>query len=164
MNQNAISRLESPEYGRQTLTTLKRLAAAMDVALIARFVPFSELIDWVSGTPRKISGLTAAALAIPNFESEEKEGVFAQTMGVGAGPEGYLAKMPDPLRQFTSRRLPGNTLNPLGPLWTGGTRASIALQQVGSAGQLEGTSRRDSLQNLCWAQNDASVFDVQRPQ
>src|ERR1039457_5142222 len=45
MNQNPISRLESPAYGKQTLTTLKRLGAAMDVALIVRFVPFSELID-----------------------------------------------------------------------------------------------------------------------
>src|SRR5260370_480187 len=47
MTQNAISRLESPEYGGPTITTLKRLAAAFDVGLIVRFVPFSELIDWV---------------------------------------------------------------------------------------------------------------------
>src|SRR5580704_6991073 len=51
MNQNAIHRLESPEYGKATLTTLKRLAAAFDVALIVRFIRFSQLIDWVSGTP-----------------------------------------------------------------------------------------------------------------
>src|SRR6266478_2400244 len=51
MNQNAISRLESEWYGKATISTLKRLAAALDVALVVRFVPFSQLIDWVSGTP-----------------------------------------------------------------------------------------------------------------
>src|SRR5260370_22124814 len=51
MNQNAISRLESEWYGKATIRTLKRLAAALDVALVIRFVPFSQLVDWVSGTP-----------------------------------------------------------------------------------------------------------------
>src|ERR1035438_9197238 len=36
MNQNAIARLESPERGRPTITTLKRLAEAFDVALVVR--------------------------------------------------------------------------------------------------------------------------------
>jgi transcriptional regulator with XRE-family HTH domain len=43
MNQNAISRLESPTYGKPTITTLKRLAAAFDVGLVVRFVPFSQI-------------------------------------------------------------------------------------------------------------------------
>ena len=76
MNQNAISRLESSNYGRPTLTSLKRLAAALDVVLIVRLVPFSEMIDWVSGTPRILNGLTNNTLAVPNFEKEECEGVF----------------------------------------------------------------------------------------
>src|SRR5687768_5450911 len=58
MNQNAIYRLESPSYGRPTLTTLKRIAAALDVALVVRLVPYSELVDWISGTPRLNRGLT----------------------------------------------------------------------------------------------------------
>jgi transcriptional regulator with XRE-family HTH domain len=73
MNQNAISRLESPGYGKPTLTTLKRLAAAMDVGLIVRLVPFGELVDWVSGTPRTIEGLTTTALAVSSFDREERE-------------------------------------------------------------------------------------------
>jgi transcriptional regulator with XRE-family HTH domain len=75
-NQNAISRLESADYGKQTMTTLKRLAKAMDVALIVRFVPFSELIDWVSGTRRIDLGLATESLAVPSFEAEEKAGLF----------------------------------------------------------------------------------------
>jgi len=78
MNQNAISRLESPEYGKATITTLKRLAAEFDVGLIVRFVPFSAVVDWVSGTPRVDCGLTSDALAIPDFAAEEEAGVFDQ--------------------------------------------------------------------------------------
>jgi transcriptional regulator with XRE-family HTH domain len=76
MNQNAISRLESPDYGRPTLTTLRRLATAFDVALIVRFVPFSELADWVSGTPRIDKGLSSTTLAVPCFSVEESQGIF----------------------------------------------------------------------------------------
>jgi transcriptional regulator with XRE-family HTH domain len=74
MNQNAIYRLESPAVGRPTLTTLKRIAAAMDVGLIVRFVPFSEMVDWVSGTPRIDHGLTNRSLAVPSFERELENG------------------------------------------------------------------------------------------
>lgn len=76
MNQNAISRLESFSYGKATLTTLKRLAAALDVALIVRFAPFSELTDWITGTPRVLSGLSTAALAVASFAEEEANGTF----------------------------------------------------------------------------------------
>ena len=78
MNQNAISRLESPNYGKATLTTLKRLAAAFDVCLVVRFVPFSEMVDWVSGTPRVNRGMTTQALRVPAFSEEESRGVFDQ--------------------------------------------------------------------------------------
>src|ERR1700722_3929190 len=43
MNQNAISRLENPFYGRATITTLKRIASVFDVALVVRFEPFSKI-------------------------------------------------------------------------------------------------------------------------
>ncbi len=77
MNQNAISRLESPHYGKQTLTSLKRLAAAFDVALVVRFVPFTQLVNWVSGTPFVDAGLSTQALSVPNFSEEEQSGVLA---------------------------------------------------------------------------------------
>jgi transcriptional regulator with XRE-family HTH domain len=73
MNQNAISRLESPRYGRPTISTLKRLAAAFDVGLIVRFVRFSQLVNWVSGTPFLDSGLCTESMAVPSFYEEEKE-------------------------------------------------------------------------------------------
>jgi len=76
MNQNAISRLESPGYGKPTLTTLKRVAAALDVALVVRLAPFSEFVDWISGTPRVIAGLSTEALAVPSFDAEAEREDF----------------------------------------------------------------------------------------
>ncbi len=44
-----ITRIENPEYGSHTISTLRKVASAFDVALIVRFVPFSELLRWDSG-------------------------------------------------------------------------------------------------------------------
>lgn len=63
MTQEGISRLESLDYGRCTLTTLKRLAAVFDVALVVRFEPFSKLVDWVAT-------LSSEDLAVPDFEHD----------------------------------------------------------------------------------------------
>lgn len=60
MTQEGISRLENTDYGKFTLTTLKRLASAFDVALEVRFVPFSRVIDWSVN-------LSPADLAVPDF-------------------------------------------------------------------------------------------------
>ncbi len=82
MNQNAISRLESPNRGRPTITTLKRLAETMDVALVVRFVPFSKLTKWLSGTPYIEEGLCTETLAVPKFEDEEMQGAFSDPLGI----------------------------------------------------------------------------------
>jgi transcriptional regulator with XRE-family HTH domain len=78
MGQNNVSRLESPEYGKHTMSSLKRIADALDVALVVRFVPWSQYIDWLSGTPRFDRGLTADALAVPSFEDEEGAGLIEE--------------------------------------------------------------------------------------
>lgn len=61
--QETISQLENPNYGRFTLTTLKKLAQAFDVALLVRFAPFSELVDWTVG-------LTPERIAPPSYQAE----------------------------------------------------------------------------------------------
>lgn len=76
MNQNAISRLESPTRGRPTISTLKRLAEALDVALVVRFVPFSQFAKWHSGTPYVERGLSTESLAAPSFTEETNVGAF----------------------------------------------------------------------------------------
>ena len=46
MKQTAISRLENPDYGNLSVKTLKRIAKALDVGLIVRFAPYSEIARW----------------------------------------------------------------------------------------------------------------------
>lgn len=46
MRQERISVAENPNYSRFNLKTLKKIAASFDVALIVRFVPISELVEW----------------------------------------------------------------------------------------------------------------------
>jgi transcriptional regulator with XRE-family HTH domain len=69
-NQNAVYRLENPYYGKQTITTLRKVASEFDVALMVRFVPFSQLIDWVTGNPHLIPGLSEESLVIEDFEHD----------------------------------------------------------------------------------------------
>ncbi|MDO9531958.1 MAG: helix-turn-helix transcriptional regulator [Deltaproteobacteria bacterium] len=47
MKQERISAIENPNNKNAfTLSTLKRLASAFDIALIVRFSPISQLVDW----------------------------------------------------------------------------------------------------------------------
>lgn len=48
MAQARISLIENVSYESFTIATLKRIAAAFDVMLIVRFVPFSEGVEWIS--------------------------------------------------------------------------------------------------------------------
>jgi len=77
-NQNAVYRLENPYYGKQTVTTLRKVASEFDVGLIVLFVPFSQMVDWVSGTPHVDPGLTPSALEVPDFETEITTGIFEE--------------------------------------------------------------------------------------
>jgi hypothetical protein len=74
MGQNNLSRLENPDYGKHTVSSLKRIADALDVALVVRFVPFSQYVDWVSSTPHLDEGISPVAMAVPSFEDEEESG------------------------------------------------------------------------------------------
>jgi len=44
--QSAVSRLENPDYGKYSVSTLLNLAHVFDVGLVVRFAPFSEVVDW----------------------------------------------------------------------------------------------------------------------
>lgn len=58
MSPSRITVMEDPSYEKFTLTTLKRLASAFDVALVAKFTPFSDLVDWVAElSPEKLETL-----------------------------------------------------------------------------------------------------------
>ena len=77
MKQETICRLENPNYCRFTLKTLKKIADAIDVALIVRFVPFSELVRWDLN-------LSADSLGVPSFDQDnyfKENGDYMEIMG-----------------------------------------------------------------------------------
>jgi transcriptional regulator with XRE-family HTH domain len=55
-HQKTISDFENPNYGgKYAVASLLRLAAVFDVALIVRFAPMSDLVDWAATlSPDKI--------------------------------------------------------------------------------------------------------------
>lgn len=63
--QPMISRYENPDYGRYSISTLLELASVFDVALVVRFSPFSELVEWDWSSD-------AATLCPASFEADEK--------------------------------------------------------------------------------------------
>lgn len=63
--QNVISRLENPNYGNFTINTLLDLASALDVALVVRFAPFSEV-------ERLRGHLSREELAVASFSDEQE--------------------------------------------------------------------------------------------
>ncbi len=63
MTQHGVSRLENPNYGKFTLATLKRLVPVFDVALVVKYVPFSQLVD-------ELANLSPDDLAVPDYEHD----------------------------------------------------------------------------------------------
>lgn len=89
MKQERISALEDPNYGKFTLTTLKRLASAFDVALMVVFVPFSKLVDWESNLSPEV--LQAVSFEKDNFSLKipskvETEKVVEETIAEEINP------------------------------------------------------------------------------
>jgi transcriptional regulator with XRE-family HTH domain len=62
-SQNAIYRLESPQYGKPSITTLKRLASIFDVGLAVWFTPFSKLVD-------RVISLETVDIVVPSFDDD----------------------------------------------------------------------------------------------
>lgn len=63
MKQNAVSRLESAEYGNLSINTLIRLANAFDCGLLVKFVPFSRLV-------REFEDVSPSALEVSGFDED----------------------------------------------------------------------------------------------
>jgi transcriptional regulator with XRE-family HTH domain len=73
-SQNAVYRLESPQYGKPSITTLKRLASIFDVGLSVWFSPFSKLVD-------RVTNLSTDDILVPSFDNDPglQEEVAAST-------------------------------------------------------------------------------------
>jgi len=63
-HQETVSQWENPDYGRHSMTTLKALAVAFDVALLVKFIPFSELVQ-------DMVNLSETRLSPPSFGEEQ---------------------------------------------------------------------------------------------
>jgi transcriptional regulator with XRE-family HTH domain len=96
--QPMISRYENPDYGRYSITTLLELAAAFDVALVVRFAPFSELIEWDWQS-------TSSTLA-PNSYSKDTRLVKLEREVCKPQPKNALANFPAG-RDLQSEPAPG---------------------------------------------------------
>jgi hypothetical protein len=92
---NVSGRLENPNYGNHSLRTLRKIAATCDVALVVWFIPFSRLLDWVTGIPYQDNGLSEGFYSIPTF-GDEFEGAVR-----GMGPRPI-----EPLRQSRAEEPP----------------------------------------------------------
>jgi transcriptional regulator with XRE-family HTH domain len=62
-HQETVSQWENPDYGRYSITTLKEIAAIFDVALLVKFIPFSELA-------KDMVNLSETRLSPPSFNEE----------------------------------------------------------------------------------------------
>lgn len=69
---NVIARLENPNYGKMSVSTLLDLADAYDVGLQIRFVPFEEMAE-------QIENLSDEALLVPTFREERTRSLPAFT-------------------------------------------------------------------------------------
>jgi hypothetical protein len=58
------------------------MAKVYDVALEVRFVPFSKLVNRISGTPYIERGLSSDAMDVPSFEEEKEEEREAESVPV----------------------------------------------------------------------------------
>lgn len=61
--QSVINRLENPEYGKFSISTLLELASTFDVALMVRFVSFGEMVN-------RYSDLSPDALNVTSFGND----------------------------------------------------------------------------------------------
>lgn len=68
--QSVISQIENPGYGKLTLKTLRTIAEAFDVALLVRFVPFSELVGRAVDVSESEHRVPDIENDHPPFESE----------------------------------------------------------------------------------------------
>ncbi len=64
--QNAVSRLESPKSNKPTIPTLERLAEAFGVALLVKFVPFSDFVD-------SVGSMSTKSVVVPSYDKEQEQ-------------------------------------------------------------------------------------------
>ena len=93
MLQPRISAVETPGGAKFTLETLRRIASAFDVALLVKFVPFSELVD-------QSEDFNPDTFRVPGFGDDP--GLVERKEPESAPSDPNIAVAPLPLRTKTS--------------------------------------------------------------
>jgi len=90
IKQGVISRAQNPAYGNLTFNTVIDIAAGFDVAFIGRFVPFTELAQWIDKMRDDMQ------FVIPSFDTENgnPEEVLEKLEALLAGAEKASTKGP----------------------------------------------------------------------
>lgn len=109
-HQETISQWENPDYGRHSITTLKALAAVFDVALLVKFIPFSELV-------KDMVNLSDNRLSPPSYVEEQNHAVTS----VSAASYGMDIFYPNTASEvvfamFETRAIPSNIANMAGTI------------------------------------------------
>jgi transcriptional regulator with XRE-family HTH domain len=84
--QPMISRYENPDYGRYSITTLLELADVFDLALVVRFAPISELVEWDWQS-------TAQTLAPASYAQDKRLSLLAKRIEKPNASMGDLANL-----------------------------------------------------------------------
>jgi transcriptional regulator with XRE-family HTH domain len=109
-SQNAISRLESLNYGKASLSTLKKLAAMYDVALDVRFIPFTKWAKWQSSTPYIETGLSPDSNNPKTFTEEENQGLLdRETENISIGLNRLIRVQPLSSQAVLFQSVPSQT-------------------------------------------------------
>jgi transcriptional regulator with XRE-family HTH domain len=117
MAQTWVSKLEDPNYGKLTISTLLKLASAFDVALQIDFVPFSRILD---GAVR----IRSSSFSVPKFEEDNG---FSYSLTDDGASNMYLGGSPSEPLQFPVQAVVSNVETALTPP---GSASSIAHQEV----------------------------------
>jgi transcriptional regulator with XRE-family HTH domain len=110
-SQNAVWRLESPQYGKYSITTLKRLASIFDVGLAVWLVPFSKLVD-------RVINLSTEDILVPSFNDDLG---FQESIAISGHIQTTLNTVKNPLLTSSFQRGTVNRLTFIG------NNATIAL-------------------------------------
>src|ERR1017187_5120 len=93
-SQNAVYRLEKPNYGRPNISTLRKVASFFEVGLIVRFAAFSEIVDWALN-------INQHSIDVPSF-AEDLGFVERKPMALVTGSSGQQQNTEPVLRFLPS--------------------------------------------------------------
>ncbi len=90
---NVITRLEDPNYGQFSLQTLREIAAAFNVALLVKFVPFSRLVE-------EYDDVSPRALIAPNTNDSKEVQRLKRWAAAKDKAQSVVANKETPARTF----------------------------------------------------------------